>query len=47
MTKAADGHQSAQCRPSVPCDQGRDNGFQRDSVQGITRMSDGVRLVHG
>lgn len=47
MTKATDGHSCAQFRPPVPCDQGRDDGFQSDSVQGITGMSYEVRLIHG
>ncbi len=47
MAETADGYTSAQFRPSVPRDQGRDNGFQCDSVQGIAGMSHGERLVHG
>ncbi len=46
MTKAADGHSCAKFCPSVPCNQGRDDGFQCDPMQGIAGMSHGVRLVH-
>lgn len=47
MAETANGHACTQYRPSVPCDQGRDNGFQGDSMQGITGMRHGVRLIHG
>lgn len=46
MAETANGHTCTQYRPSVPCDQGRDDGFQCDSVQGITGMRHGVRLIH-
>ena len=32
MAEAADGHVPTQFGPSVPSDQGRDNGFQGDPV---------------
>jgi len=47
VAKTANGHTCAQRRPSVPCDQRRDDGFQCDPVQGITGMGHGVRLIHG
>lgn len=47
MAETADGYACTQCCPSVPCDQGRNNGFQCDPMQGVAGMSHGVRLVHG
>lgn len=38
VAEAADGDAPTQLRPSMPCNQGGDDRFQCDSVQGIARV---------